>query len=76
MVKLKTVKQVKDFLSNFNDNCEVKINVNGTVHNIEGYGWIYGDGGDCDMSGITIEQRMAGANELHLEVNCTHEKQS
>jgi len=76
MVGLKTVKQVKDFLSNFNDDCKVKINVNGTLHNIEEYGWIYGDGGDCDMSGITIEQRMAGATKLILEVNCTHEKEN
>lgn len=74
MVELKTVKQVKDFLSNFNDDCEVKINVNGTVHNIEGYGWI--DGGDCDVKGMTVEQSMLGATELHLEVNCTSESKS
>ena len=28
------------------------------------------------ISGTTIEQRMAGATQLHLEVNCTHESQS
>lgn len=74
MVELKTVKQVKDFLSNFNDDCKVKVNINNTVYEIDEYGWVYGDGGDYDTSGLTIEQNMAGATELYLEVNCTHEK--
>lgn len=74
MQELRTVKQLRDFLSNFSDECKIGINIDGTVHDIEGYGWMYGNGGDYDMSGITVEQDMLGATELHLEVNCTHEQ--
>lgn len=74
MKELKTVKQLREFLSNFRDDCEVGINISGTVHEIEGYGWVYGNGGDCDVKGMTVEQSMLGATELNLEVNCTHEQ--
>lgn len=74
MQELKTVRQLKTFLSNFRDECKVSININGTEHDIEGYGWVYGNGGDYDMSDITVEQAMLGATELHLEVNCTSEQ--
>ena len=73
MQELKTVKQLREFLSNFSDDCMVGINVSNIVHEIEGYGWVYGNGGDYDVKDMTVEQLMLGATELHLEVDCTHE---
>lgn len=72
MKELKTVGQLKEFLSNFRDDCGVMINIGGMEHEIEGYGWYDGVGADTDEHS-SVEYGMHQADVLDLEVNCKPE---
>ena len=67
MKELLTVKQVKEFLDNFDDNCKVMINVDGIPMPIQDYGW---SGNDDDR-----EDSMKQATSLSLYPVPTHESE-
>ena len=71
MVELRTVKQFREFLENFSDDCEVKVNIDGIPMGIAEYGWSdkYGD------SNVTVEQSMKQATMLDLYVEPNHESE-
>ena len=67
MVELRTVKQVREFLGNFSDDCEVKVNIDGLPREISEYGW------DSPDSNDSVEVSMKKAAELDLYVQPNHE---
>ena len=71
MVELRTVKQFREFLENFSDDCEVKVNIDGIPMGIVEYGWRdnYGD------SNVTVEESMKQATMLDLYVEPNHESE-
>ncbi len=73
MKELLTVKQVKEFLDNFDDNCKVMINVDGIPMPIQEYGWS-GDGDDREDS-TSVEYSMKQATSLSLYPVPTHESE-
>lgn len=69
MVELRTVKQFREFLENFSDDCEVKVNIDGIPTGISEYGWDSGD--NCDP----VELSMKKATVLDLYVEPNHESE-
>lgn len=73
MKELLTVKQVKEFLDNFDDNCKVMINVDGIPMPIQEYGW---SGNDNDREDYTsVEYSMKRATSLSLYPVPSHESE-
>ena len=70
MKELSTVKQLKEFLDGFSDNCEVNIVINGLPHKIAEYGW--SSGGE-EEPGTSVELSMRHATELDFFVEKTSE---
>lgn len=68
MVELRTVKQFREFLKDFSDDCRVMVNVNGIPMEISDYGWDAAD----DTPGF-VESSMRKATMLDLYVEPNHE---
>ena len=71
MQELRTVKQLKEFLGNFSDDCKVMINIDGLPMPIAEYGWS-DDCGDREEA-ETVECSMKRATMLDLYVQPDHE---
>lgn len=65
MIELRTVKQLKEFLEFFNDDCELGIIVNGLKSQIDDYSWSDGSG-DSSACTVSVEQSMYRATELNF----------
>jgi len=66
MKELKTVKQLKEFLEDFSDDCKVYVVVDALQHPIVEYGW--SSGGE-DEPGTSVEVSMKLATELDLFIS-------
>ncbi len=67
MVELRTVKQLREFLENFSDDCEVKVNIDGIPTGIAEYGWSDNGGDSCDP--VEVSMRKATMLDLYVEPN-------
>ena len=73
MKELLTVKQVREFLDLFDDDCKVMINVDGLPMPIAEYGWS-DEGGDRAES-VSVEYSMKQATTLSLYPQPSHESE-
>ncbi len=72
MATIKTVKELKEVLSKFDDACEVMINIGGTPVPIEDYAWSAPDESDTSTR-VSWEESAKNAKTMYLESNCTPE---